>query len=246
MGKINLREAFASGWRVYRERFGVLIGGTAIMLGIFVSSCVPIILAAYIYFKRQGLVSSLGHLFPLLVTLVFLFVFLSPLMAGFVFLVRDCFEGGEAKAKTVFRGYSIWGITLLSALITAGALLLGAAAFGVGAIATGAVIRFLFPLIVDGATPGGALRKCWQATKTNFGSLVLLWLATLIILDGFSGASTSFRFVLKTGYTVNTTFSFLSLVWVLFARPFVWCVTWAAYRQVFPLAATAVESPPTV
>jgi hypothetical protein len=245
MGRVNLREAFATGWRVYRAKFGALIGGQAIMLGIFTGLFAPIFLAAYIYFKRQGEVGSLGLALPLLATFVLLFVFLSPLLTGLVFLVRDCFEGSEARAKTVFRGYSIWGKTLLGLLITVGALLLGAAAFGVGVLATGAVIRFLFPLIVDGATPGEALRKCWQAAKTNFGSLVLLWIATMIIIEAFSGGSMSFRYLLKTGHTVNMTFSFLSLVWVLFAMPFVRCVTWAAYRQVFPLATTAAESPPT-
>ncbi len=248
MGQVNLREAFAAAWRVYKGNIGVLVRGHIIVFALL--GVAEIAFAAALWMTNRltdhSEISWLG--FGVLVFVAVLtFFFWTPLWTGLVFLVRDCFEERPAKAATVFRGYALWDYTLIVNLIAAGLVLLGALACGVGALASFAITLFLIPLIVEGATPRDSLRQGWRALKANFIELMALQLALWLIAFAAILAVVAMRAALPAGPAklMSGPAEVSIWFWELFALPFTVCVMWAAYRQVFPLAATTEAPPPS-
>jgi formylglycine-generating enzyme required for sulfatase activity len=260
MGKINLREAFAAGWRVYAGKLGVLVRGQAIVLAIWFSlAAAPAALALILVSSGKGAdkamdrLASISVVASLVVALLAALFILTPLAAGTALLARDCFDARPAKLRTVFRGYSMWRERPIAMLIMSSAALLVSLLapgiwvddLGVAAGLAGAFL-FLFSLVAEGEKPGEALRKTWRTVKANVRSFILLALAMTIIINWLRYAVAAVFFLLPVGIT-QMMIPLVSygghLIWMTFALPFSLCVTWAAYRQVFPAPLPATPLP---
>lgn len=150
---------------------------------------------------------------------------LAPVMVGGMFImIKKASEGQTAEIGDVFGGFSNFGTLFLGGLIGLLALVIGSIACGIGALFTGSIVIFLFPLIVDkGMGAGEAWSTCWNNWKKNIGG----WLVLYLVVAAVSGAGSA---VMGFG--------------ALLTMPFAMCVLWAGYLQVFGGEETAAEAAP--
>jgi uncharacterized membrane protein len=151
---------------------------------------------------------------------------LMPAMAGGMYtIIRKAYHGQPAEIGDVFAGFSNFGQLFLGGLIVLGLILLGVLACGIGVIVTGAIVVFLFPLIVDGFSAGEAFHRSWEGFKKN-------WVGYLVV-------SIVVGLVMGAG-------NMAVYVGSIFTLPFGMCVNYVAYKQEFAEAPAATPvAPPT-
>jgi uncharacterized membrane protein len=155
----------------------------------------------------------------------FSFGILAPAMAGgMYFIVKKAFAGQTPEIGDVFNGFSNFGNLFIGGLIAFALSLAGGLACCIGVFVTSGILLFLFPLIVDGNTAGEAFNKCWAAFKENWVGFVVLSLVVSIVMGAGSIAL---------------------YVGSFFTMPFGMCITWAAYKQVFPDTVAGVAAAST-
>ncbi len=233
---VNLREAIATGWRVYRERFGTLIGGQAIIIAIWIAFGALRAATEIALFAFGPTVTFWIAMQAALVAFAFIFV---PLGAGMAHLARECCERRPAKATALFRGLSTWrrsrsgwiGVGLVWLLLLFGMFPIFAGVFA------GALMN---PLASESAGSREAVRKAGNA---NVGSCILLTLALTIVINVGRFAAIALMHMAAIG-TSKSFFILLlprlvRLAFMTFATPFCMCLVWAVFRQIFPLPSIA-------
>jgi len=165
---------------------------------LFSKNMAPMIIATLLVMLIGG--CSLGILMP-------------AMIGGLMMMIRKADKGEAVQVGDVFGGFSNFGNLFVGGLIMLAAFIVGGIACGVGVIFTGAMVVFVFPLIVDkGIGPGEAWSKSWTAFKENIGGVIVL---SLVV-----------GFLASAGGVVV-------YIGMLFTMPFAYCVLWSAYKQVF-------------
>jgi len=175
-------------------------------------------------------------------------IILGPIMmAGYLFAAMRAVRGEQVEVGDAFSQFSGFGRYWLGALIAIGIFMLGAMACCIGVLPAGALLMFMFPMMIDyGMGAGDAFNRCWQYFKQQWG----LSLVFFLILSAFGFVQGMVNNVFVTVFTgpVHTTDpmeAFSATFWPslgvgfvvgillgAFIWPFAYCLLIAAYDQV--------------